>query len=112
MRAFAVERLGSAAAILDLAKPTAAEVYVVRVTCADVNRIDYKLVDSLGPQSCYPFVIGIHFAGVLESLQSSANFAREIACSELLGHTARMPNTTPSPGSTSRARESRALDAP
>jgi NADPH:quinone reductase-like Zn-dependent oxidoreductase len=70
VRAFAVEQFGDAPAILDLPKPTAAEEYVVRVTCAGVNPLDYKLVDSLTPQSSYPFVLGVDFAGVLEKMPS------------------------------------------
>lgn len=51
MRAYAVERFGSAPAILDLSGPTAHDGYVVRVTYAGVNPLDYKLVDNLTPQS-------------------------------------------------------------
>jgi NADPH:quinone reductase-like Zn-dependent oxidoreductase len=71
VRAFAVERLGDAPAILELAKPTSPRGYVVRVTHAGVNPLDYKLVDSLTSQSSYPFVLGIDFAGVLEELPSA-----------------------------------------
>ena len=70
MRAFAVEHFGDAPAIVDLPKPAAADAYVVRVTCAGVNPLDYKLVDSLTPQSSYPFVLGVDFAGVLEEMPS------------------------------------------
>jgi NADPH:quinone reductase-like Zn-dependent oxidoreductase len=44
---------------------------VVRVTYAGVNPLDYKLVDSLTPQSSYPFVLGIDFAGVLQHAPSA-----------------------------------------
>lgn len=71
MRAYAVERFGSPPAILDLPSPTAHDGYVVRVTYAGVNPLDYKLVDSLTPQSSYPFVLGIDFAGVLEHAPST-----------------------------------------
>jgi NADPH:quinone reductase-like Zn-dependent oxidoreductase len=71
VRAFAVEQLGDAPAILELAKPTSPDGYVVRVTHAGVNPLDYKLVDSLTSQSSYPFVLGIDFAGVLEELPSA-----------------------------------------
>lgn len=66
MRAYAVEGFGSAPGILDVSSPTAHDGYVVRVTYAGVNPLDYKLVDNLTPQSSYPFVLGIDFAGVLE----------------------------------------------
>lgn len=71
MRAYAVERFGSAPAILDLSGPTAPDGYVVRVTYAGVNPLDYKLVDNLTPQSSYLFVLGIDFAGVLEYVPST-----------------------------------------
>jgi NADPH:quinone reductase-like Zn-dependent oxidoreductase len=81
VRAYAVKRFGSAPAILDLARPTAADGYVVRVTFAGVNPVDYKLLDSLAPRSAYPFVLGIDFAGVLEAVPSNerASFAPEAA---------------------------------
>jgi NADPH:quinone reductase-like Zn-dependent oxidoreductase len=66
VRAYGVERFGCAPAVLDLHTPTAADGYVVRMTYAGVNPIDYKLLDSLTPQSAYPFVLGIDFARVLE----------------------------------------------
>jgi NADPH:quinone reductase len=71
VRAYAVERLGDAPAILDLPRRTPGDGYVVRVTYAGVNPIDYKLVDNLTQQSSYPFVLGIDFAGVLEFVPSS-----------------------------------------
>jgi NADPH:quinone reductase-like Zn-dependent oxidoreductase len=70
VRAFAVERFGQAPAIVDLPRPSADGGYVVRVTYAGVNPVDYKLVDSLTPQSSYPFVLGVDFAGILESVPS------------------------------------------
>lgn len=71
MRAYAVERFSAAPAILDLPRPAAADGYVVRVTYGGVNPLDYKLVDGLTPQSSYPFVLGLDFAGVLEDVPSS-----------------------------------------
>jgi NADPH:quinone reductase len=68
VRAYAIERSGDAPAILDLPKATAADGYVVRTTYAGVNPLDYKLVDSLTPQSVYPFVLGVDFAGILEQV--------------------------------------------
>jgi NADPH:quinone reductase-like Zn-dependent oxidoreductase len=73
VRAFAVERLGDSPAILELPKPASPGGYVVRVTHAGVNPLDYKLVDSLTAQSSYPFVVGIDFAGVLEEVPSAEN---------------------------------------
>ena len=40
------------------------------MTCAGVNPLDYKRVDSLTPQSSYPFVLGVDFDGVLEKMPS------------------------------------------
>jgi NADPH:quinone reductase-like Zn-dependent oxidoreductase len=66
VRAFAVESFGGAPTIHDLPIPTADGAFVIRVTYAGVNPIDYKLVDQLTAASRFPFVVGIDFAGVLE----------------------------------------------
>lgn len=71
MRAFAVERFGDPPRILDLPTPTADDGYVVRVTVAGVNPVDYKLLNSLTAQSSFPFVVGVDFAGVLDVVPSS-----------------------------------------
>jgi len=66
MRAFAVQSFGQAAAIHDLPIPSAGGAFLIRVTYAGVNPIDYKLVERLSATSTYPFVLGADFAGVIE----------------------------------------------
>jgi NADPH:quinone reductase-like Zn-dependent oxidoreductase len=66
IRAFAVRSFGETAAIHDLPIPAAADAYLIRVTHAGVNPIDYKLVELLTAASNFPFVLGIDFAGVVE----------------------------------------------
>jgi NADPH:quinone reductase len=66
MRAFAVQSFGEAPAIQDLPIPAADGALLIRVKCAGVNPIDYKLVEQLTATSPYPFVMGIDFAGVVE----------------------------------------------
>ena len=66
MRAFAVRSFGEAPAIHDLPIPTPEGAYLIRVTYAGVNPIDYKLIGRLTAASSYPFVVGIDFAGVVE----------------------------------------------
>jgi NADPH:quinone reductase-like Zn-dependent oxidoreductase len=67
MRAFAVLSFGERPAIHDLPIPAALEdAFLIRVICAGVNPIDYKLLERLTATSAYPFVMGIDFAGVIE----------------------------------------------
>lgn len=66
MRAFAVQSFGQAPAIHELPIPAADAAFLVRVSYAGVNPIDYKLVARLTAASAYPFVMGIDFAGVVE----------------------------------------------
>src|SRR5271167_793758 len=68
MRAYAVQGFGEAPAIHDLPIPVANGVFLIRVRCAGVNPIDYKLLDGLTAASKYPFVMGIDFAGVVEGV--------------------------------------------
>ena len=72
MRAFAVQSFGQAAAIHDLPIPSAEGAFLIRVTYAGVNPIDYKLVERLSATSTYPFVLGADFAGVIERVASGA----------------------------------------
>src|ERR1700723_3555334 len=72
MRAFAVQSFGQAAAIHDLPIPSADGAFLIRVTYAGVNPIDYKLVERLTAASTYPFVLGADFAGVIERVPSGA----------------------------------------
>ena len=72
MRAFAVRSFGEAPAILDLPIPSDPSAFLIRVKCAGVNPIDYKLVDRLTASSTYPFVMGIDFAGVVERVPAGA----------------------------------------
>jgi NADPH:quinone reductase len=71
MRAFAVGSFGEAPAIHDLAIPAADGAFLIRVKCAGVNPIDYKLVERLTAASTYPFVMGIDFAGVVERVPAA-----------------------------------------
>ena len=66
MRAFAVGGFGEAPAIHDLPVPAAGAALLIRVNCAGVNPVDYKLIDRLTANSTYPFVVGVDFAGVVE----------------------------------------------
>jgi NADPH2:quinone reductase len=66
MRAFAIQSFGKAPAIQDLPIPAADGAYLIRVSYAGVNPIDYKLLEKLTVTSKYPFVMGIDFAGVVE----------------------------------------------
>ena len=66
MRAFAVQSFGEAPAIHELPIPVADGAFLIRVTYAGVNPIDYKLVERLTAVSTYPVVMGIDFAGVVE----------------------------------------------
>jgi NADPH2:quinone reductase len=66
MRAFAVRSFGEAPAIHDLPVPAADGAFLIRVKCAGVNPIDYKLLGRLTATSPYPFVVGKDFAGVIE----------------------------------------------
>ena len=66
MRAYAVRSFGEAPAIHDLPIPSADGAFLIRVKCAGVNPIDYKLVERLTAASTYPFVLGADFAGVVE----------------------------------------------
>ncbi len=66
VRAFAVRSFGEAPAIQDLPVPAADGEFLIRVKCAGVNPIDYKLLARLTATSPYPFVVGKDFAGVVE----------------------------------------------
>ena len=66
MRAFAVQSFGQGPAIHDLAIPPADGAFLIRVKCAGVNPIDYKLVERLTAASKYPFVVGMDISGVIE----------------------------------------------
>ena len=66
MRAFAVGSFREAPAVHDLPIPSADGAFLMRVSYAGVNPIDYKLVERLTAASTYPFVLGLDFAGVVE----------------------------------------------
>ncbi len=66
MRAFAVRSFGEAPGVYDLPAPAADGAFLIRVTYAGVNPIDYKLLARLTATSPYPFVVGKDFAGVVE----------------------------------------------
>jgi NADPH:quinone reductase len=71
VRAFSVRRFGAAPAMADVPKPAAPDGYLIRVTYAGVNPVDYKSVERLTTTSAYPYILGCDFAGVLESVPSS-----------------------------------------
>jgi NADPH:quinone reductase len=66
VRAYSVQRFGDAPAIADIPTPPAPDAYLIRVTYAGVNPVDYKSIESLTAKSAYPYVVGVDFAGVLE----------------------------------------------
>ena len=68
MRAFAVRRFGEPASVQNLPAPDADEAVLVRVRFAGVNPLDNNLLGRLDADSSYPFVVGIDFAGVAESV--------------------------------------------
>jgi len=72
MQAFAVRRFGEQPALHDLPKPDAEGAFLIRVVCAAVNPLDYKLLDRLTAESRYPFVVGVDFAGVIERVPAAA----------------------------------------
>jgi NADPH:quinone reductase-like Zn-dependent oxidoreductase len=71
VRAYSVQRFGDAPAIADVPKPAVPDAYLVRVTYAGVNPLDYKAVERLTAKSAYPYILGVDFAGVLERVPSS-----------------------------------------
>lgn len=71
MRAFAVEKFGSAPALLSLPTPSDPSSILIRIKFAGVNPIDYKLVDRLAADATFPFVLGADFSGVVESVPPS-----------------------------------------
>jgi NADPH:quinone reductase-like Zn-dependent oxidoreductase len=71
VRAYSVQRFGDAPAIADIPMPAAPGGYLIRVTYAGVNPVDYKSVEHLTAKSAYPYVLGVDFAGVLERVPSS-----------------------------------------
>jgi NADPH:quinone reductase len=65
-RAFAVRGFGEKPALYDLPVPTGDDAYLIRITYAGANPVDYKIVDALTDRDTYPFVIGADFAGIVE----------------------------------------------
>jgi len=76
MRAFAVRSFGEAPAVHDLPVPAADGAFLIRVTYAGVNPIDYKLLERLTAASAYPFVLGIDFAGIVERVPAGEHDLR------------------------------------
>ena len=66
MRAFAVRRFGEKPALLDLPVPAGGDSYLIRITYAGANPVDYKIVEGLKAGDTYPFVVGVDFAGIVE----------------------------------------------
>jgi NADPH2:quinone reductase len=71
MRAFAVRKFGEPAAIHEMPKPEAQGTFLIRVTYAGVNPIDYKTIDRLTAASRFPLIVGADFAGVIERTPAS-----------------------------------------
>lgn len=76
MRAFAVKASGDPPSLQDLPVPADDASFLIRVVCAGVNPIDYKLLDRLTAESRFPFVMGIDFAGVIERTPASESTLR------------------------------------
>src|SRR5437899_426837 len=76
MRAFAVTRFGQPPAVVDLPKPESVDTFLIRVTYAGVNPVDYKMIDGLKPDSKFPHVVGIDFAGELERVPNAESSFR------------------------------------
>jgi NADPH:quinone reductase len=73
MRAFAILNFGETPAVHDLPVPAADGAYLIRITYAGANPIDYKLVKQLTAGSAYPFVVGVDFAGVVKRVPRGDN---------------------------------------
>ncbi len=70
MRAYAVKKFGEVPAIHHLPVPAAEGMILVRVKFAGVNPIDYKIFDRLTAASTFPYIAGVDFSGVVESVPS------------------------------------------
>jgi NADPH:quinone reductase-like Zn-dependent oxidoreductase len=68
MRAFAVRNFGEPPSVYELPVPVADDAVLVRVRFAGVNPLDNNLLARLTASSSYPFVVGVDFAGVAESV--------------------------------------------
>jgi len=66
MRAFAVLSFGEKPALHDLPLPAGDDAYLIRITYAGANPVDYKIVEGLTGGEPYPFVVGADFAGIVE----------------------------------------------
>ena len=60
----------------ELPVPAVDGAFLIRVTYAGVNPLDYKLVEQLTPDSSYPFVVGVDFAGVVERVPTGVRDIR------------------------------------
>jgi NADPH:quinone reductase len=76
MRAFAVQGFGKVPALQELPVPGADGAYLIRISCAGVNPLDYKLLGWLTATSKYPFVMGVDFAGTVERAPAAGNGLR------------------------------------
>jgi NADPH:quinone reductase len=66
VRAFAVESFGEDPALHDLPIPDSGNAFLLRVAYAGVNPLDNNNLARLTPDSSYPYVLGVDFAGVIE----------------------------------------------
>jgi NADPH:quinone reductase-like Zn-dependent oxidoreductase len=71
VRAYSIQRFGDAPGIADVPTPADPDAYLIRVTYAGVNPVDYKSVERLTAKSAYPYVLGVDFAGILERVPTS-----------------------------------------
>jgi NADPH:quinone reductase len=76
MRAYAVQKFGDTPAVLDLPIPEGENQYLIRVTYAGVNPVDYKMVDRLKADSKFPYILGADFAGVIEKAPNGDSYFR------------------------------------
>lgn len=71
MRAVAVQQLGDAPKLQDVPVPIEDGTFLVHVTYAGVNPVDYKSIGRLTANSKYPFIIGRDFAGIVDRVSAS-----------------------------------------
>ena len=70
MRAVAVQQFGDAPKLQDVPVPLEDGTFLVHVTYAGVNPIDYKSIGRLDADSKYPFIVGRDFAGIVDRVSA------------------------------------------
>ncbi len=76
MYAFAVLSFGEKPAVHELPVPGGDDAYLIRITYAGANPVDYKLLEQLEAASPYPYVVGADFAGVVEHIPAGGHGLR------------------------------------